>query len=94
MKLDKILKNLDEHTVEHINTLQPSGLKDLIAASEESMAAATRERDDNPQYQAAKQAVKDLSEGLRDVKKRQTAKIQYSLLRIRELNGEDLGVYE
>lgn len=91
MKLDKILKQLDKDTVEAILRLDQPEIKDLIVQSEEAIAQATRERDANPHYQAARQAVKDLSEGLRDVKKRQTAKIAYALRRLRELNGEVLG---
>ncbi len=91
MKLSKIRKQLDDSTINEMNGLSPGALKDLIAQAEEAMAGATRERDANPAYEAAKQVVKDLSEGLRDVRKRQTAKIQYSLRRLRELNGEAVG---
>lgn len=87
MKLEKIIKKLPKSVVEEMDALPETNLQVMIAQSEESIATAVRERDNNPQYQAAKQAVLDLSAGLRDVKSYQTAKIQYALYRLRELNG-------
>lgn len=94
MKLDKILKKLDKATIEEMDAMDEPKIKNLIAVSEESIARATRERDGNDKYRSAKLAVKDLSEGLKDVKKRQNAKIQYALRCLRALNGEDVGSEE
>lgn len=88
MKLESIIKKLPEQVVEVLNNcIDEKELQALIANSEEAIATALRERDANPQYQAARQAVKDLSAGMREVKSYQGAKIQYALHRLRELNG-------
>lgn len=87
MKLDKILKKLPKTVKDEMDEMLGNDLRRCVADSEENIATAVRERDDNTQYQAAKQSVKDLSEGLREVKSYQTAKIQYALHLLRELNG-------
>lgn len=84
MKLDKILKTLSEETITDLDGQDTSALQAVIARSAESISEATRERDENPHYQAAKQVTKDLSQGLNEVKTYQTAKIEYCLLKIRE----------
>lgn len=94
MKLDKILKQLDTDTVKEMEAMDEAQVKTTIATAEEAIAKTIRERDANPQYQAAKQAVKDLSEGLKEVKKRQHAKIQFGLRCLRSLAGEDVGSEE
>lgn len=91
MKLDKIAKELGQDTLDTINAYDLYKLKDTIAYSEQAILHTTNERNANPHYVAAKLAVKDLSEGLKEVKKRQTAIIQYCLRRIQELNGVQLG---
>lgn len=84
MKLEKILKKLPEAVVQEMDTLVAVGLNAVIAQAEEAMASAIRDRDANPKYQSAKQACKDLSEGLKDTKNYQTAKIHYALHLLRE----------
>lgn len=79
MKMSKIVKELGQQLVNEISTKDKAELEALIVEAEEAIRIATQERDANPHYQAAKQATKDLSEALRDVKKRQTAKIQLAL---------------
>lgn len=91
MKLKKILKDLDKDTIESMDALDEAALKNDIALSEEAIASAVRARDAMPEYAAAKQAVSDLSTSVRELKKRQNAKIAYALRRLRALAGEDLG---
>lgn len=91
MKLDKILKQLDPETIKEMDALSEADVKSAIAESEQAIATATKERDANPGYQEAKENVKALSEGLRDVKKRQNAKIAYGLRCLSRLAGNDLG---
>jgi hypothetical protein len=82
---------LSEDVRNELDGMPPSGLHKVIADAEEAIAQATKERDGNEKYQQAKQAVSDLSLGLKDLKKYQGAKIKYSLRRLRELRGEDCG---
>lgn len=93
MKLSKILKKLPESVVAEIDekSADRQYLQATVAAAEEAIAKAFRERDAMPAYQAAKQAVKDLSEALKDVKSYQTVKIHYCLRKLRELDGEEVG---
>lgn len=90
MKLDKIQKKLSAEVLQDLDRLNKEELHATIAAAEEAIAKATRERNALPGYQSAKQAVKDLSEGLKEVKSYQTAKIAYSLRVVRFLNGESV----
>lgn len=83
-KLDKILKRLPDTAVEEMQELNKEQLEQGIVASEQAIDTAQTERDGNPSYQAAKQAVKDLSESFRELKKYQTAKIQYALILLQE----------
>lgn len=91
MKLSKILKQLNKEACAELDGMDKGRLEGSIAGSEEAIDKATRERDALPAYQGAKQAVKDLSEGLKELKNYQKAKIAYALRRLRELNGEDVG---
>lgn len=88
MKLDKILKTLPESVVQELDALPIAELNSVIAQAEEAISTAIRERDANPKYQEAKESCKALSEGMREVKTYQRAKIEYSLHRRRELNGD------
>lgn len=91
MKLSKIAKKLPDSVIEEIDLMSQAELEKTIAQSEENISRATRERDANLQYRQAKEAVSDLSAGLRDVKAFQNAKIHFALLKIRVLKGEDTG---
>ena len=96
MKLSKAVDKLPLSVLEEIfeNAQQdPSSLDRVVSASEAAIAKATKERDANPQYQEAKQACKDLSEGLSEVKKFQKAKaaIALAILDFANLSPEDEG---
>jgi hypothetical protein len=91
VKLDKILKKLSDSVIEELDAMSGPALEKAVAQSEENISRATRERDANKEYKIAKAAVSDLSAGLRDAKAYQNAKIQYALLRLREMGqGEEL----
>lgn len=85
MKLDKIEKQLSKEVMNEISALPVEKLNQLVVAAEQAIAQTTQERDANPAYQGAKQAVKDLGEALKEVKKYQNAKIQYALILLQEL---------
>lgn len=78
-KLDKISKLLGDDTLKELDALSTSDLKSRVVIAEQSIAQAIQELEANPKYQEFKEALKDLSGGLRDVKKRQNAIIAYAI---------------
>jgi hypothetical protein len=78
-KLEKIEKNIGKETMAGIEAMPVDILKDTLVSAEHSIAEAQRELEANPQYQAAKELLKDITGSLRDVKKRQNSIIQYCL---------------
>lgn len=84
MNVEKILKKLQPAIVQEMDGMDKAQLEKVIVQSQEAIAEATDARDANSQYRAAKQATKDLSAGLKEVKSYQTAKMQYALIRLRE----------
>lgn len=78
-KLARIEKTLGKEIMEELSARGPEGLEASIAAS----AGAIKESEDaleaNPKFLELKESLKACSEGLREVKKFQNAKIQYSL---------------
>lgn len=91
MKLEKIRKTLSDAVLQEMDAMKPDALKDAIAQGEEAVNEAKRELDKNIQYETACQAVADLSQGMKDVRAYQGAKIQYALIRLRETgNGKTL----
>lgn len=86
MKYSVMLAELGQEVIDTITAKSKPELEALVAEAEGAIRSATKERDANPSYQAAKQATKDLSEGLKAVKKRQLAKIELAL---QLLSGEE-----
>ena len=91
MKLDKLLKKLDTVVVGEIDALDAEGLHKVVVASENNINTATKERNENSDYMKAKEVCKDFNSALNEAKNYQQAKIAYAIIRIKELNGEDLG---
>ena len=85
-KLEKIKKQL-AHVIEELDAMSPSELEKAVVASEVSIGTAVKELEANDKYTAAKEVCKDLSSGLKDVRKYQGAKIAYALFR---LSGDKL----
>lgn len=82
-KLKKIDKELGE-TIKELDALNLDALDQRIVGANQSIKQVTDELEANPKFQELKQNLKDISEGLKEVKKRQNAIIQYSLHRIEE----------
>jgi beta-phosphoglucomutase-like phosphatase (HAD superfamily) len=78
-KLEKIEKVLGKETSDELMSFSPDQLKARIISAETAMKQAIEELEANPKYQELKESLKALSSGLRDVKKRQNAVIQYAL---------------
>ena len=85
MKLEQILKVLDGDTLENLNKMSQEELNTSVITSEQSIREAKNELDENPNYVHLKEDLKALRGGFNDLKKRQTAIINYSLLRLEEL---------
>lgn len=94
MKLSKRLDKLTPTAIDEIFTRGSNSLADLhkvVSDSEAAIIKATKERDANPEYKKAKQAVSDLGAGLREVRQFQKAKaaLALALLHEDELSEDD-----
>jgi hypothetical protein len=87
-KLQKIEKAVGPETMSELEALTVEGLKDRIAASEASINNAIRELEANPKFQELKESLKAISEGLREVKKRQRGVIDYSVSLIEDKGAQ------
>lgn len=76
-KLEKIEKILGKDMMGDLEAMPKDVLKDHLVSAEHSIMEATRELEANPKYTELKESLKALSEGLRDVRKRQNAIIAY-----------------
>lgn len=89
MKTDKVANALGRDTVEEMDAMNDVELKKVIVDANGAMKQVKEELDANQEYQAAKADVSHLSQGKRDVDKRQKAKIAYALDRIDGLGKLD-----
>lgn len=78
-KLASIQKSLGADVLEELNGCAVIDLDSAIALAAGAIKEAEDQLEANPQYQELKASLKACSEGLREVKKFQNAKIQYSL---------------
>lgn len=80
---DKVLakaeKALDRDTKDEMQAMTVEGLERVLVDAQVGMAQAKTELEANTQFQAAKSILSDLNGGLRDLNKRQQAKITYAL---------------
>lgn len=77
-KLQRIQKILGE-TIQELDAAATESLKTSIVTADASIKQASDELEANPKFQEIKANLKAIGEGLREVKKRQNAIIQYSL---------------
>lgn len=78
-KLEKIENTLGQDTVTELAAKSVEDLKTTIVSASQAIKQAQEELEANPAYQELKESLKALSAGLKDIKKRQNAIIQYSL---------------
>lgn len=78
-KLEKAYESLGLETVKELEAAAPDALKKRIVDANEAMRTALDELEGNEHYLAAKQSIKDLSAGRRELDKRQKAIILISL---------------
>ncbi len=78
-KQEKIEKILGLQFVHELDALASSELKEKVAQAEGAVKQAQDELEANDDYNAMKESLKDLSAGMKEVKKRQRAIVAYSL---------------
>jgi hypothetical protein len=83
-KLAKIKKILGDDTLQHLDSCPVDVLKDTVCIAEHAINEALRELESNLKYQELKESLKAVTAGLREVKARQNAIIQYSLSLLEE----------
>lgn len=79
---EKLEKALGIETIKELEAESPEQLKNRIVNASQAMEQAKSERDALPAYKEAKENVKALSEGLREVNKRQKAIIKFALAQL------------
>jgi hypothetical protein len=78
-KLAKLQAALGKSTVEELTALSPADLKARITNAHKAIKTAKEELDKSPEYNEAKEDVRALSQGFRDLKKRQHQVSDYCL---------------
>lgn len=85
MNIDKVIEKLDEDTIEEMDRMGKEDLRKTIVQAEMSIKETKEELEVNREFQKARDSVKILSSGFREVKQRQGAKISYALHRLVEM---------
>lgn len=85
MDIMKLKGQLGQDTIEEMDMMDDAQLHKVVVEAESAMKQAKEELEANPKYQEAKENVKALSQGKRDLDKRQKGKIQYALSRLTEI---------
>ncbi len=78
-KLDSIEKLLGKEMLGDLEALSSVDLKNRIAQAVGSIKTAQEELEANPKFQELKDSLKAISEGLREVRKRQNHVVSYCL---------------
>lgn len=89
---EKAIKILGRDTVDEMDTMDSEQLKKVIVDASSAMKEVKEELEANAEYQRAKSDLKHLSEGKREVDKRQKSRINYALslmTRNAEMTPED-----
>jgi uncharacterized small protein (DUF1192 family) len=83
-KHERIEKALGTEVLVDLEALSLEDLKSRIAQADGSIKSTQDELEANPKYEELKESLKALSEGLREVRKRQNAVVTYCLHLIEE----------
>lgn len=84
-KMEKTIKNLGLGVKEEMDSMNELELRGVIVDSTNSISVAIADLEANPKYQQHKLALKDVSASMKEVKKAQKAKIDYSLHRLSDM---------
>lgn len=79
MDLYKLQQRLGRDTTDEMDTMREEDLNRTIVEASGAMREVKEELEANPHYQKAKEDLSALSQGKKEVDKRQKAKIEYSL---------------
>lgn len=82
MKLDTVIKNIGKETQAELDSLSAEDLKAKIVQAEQAMDEVAKELEANEKYQEIKELLKAMTQGKKEVNKRQKAIIQYALHRL------------
>lgn len=87
-KLEKMHKTLGRDTVDEMDKLNEEALKKIIVEASSAMQQVKDELEANPKYKEAKEDLLALTQGKKEVDKRQKARIAYSLYLLSEKGKE------
>lgn len=76
---DKLSKTLGKDTIEELESMDESELRNVIVQASDAMKQAKEELDGNVRYQDLKAKCNAMTEGKKAIDKRQKARIQYAL---------------
>jgi hypothetical protein len=88
--LDKVLKAIGEETKVEMDAMEETSLRNVIVQAQSAMSEVESQLDNNVEYQRILQLKSDMTQGKKEVDKRQKAKIAYALMRLEEV-GANLG---
>ena len=83
--LIKLIKSLPHGFQEEADAMSEEELRSCIVSSSHNLEVAVTELKETEDYKKMKESWKEMNEPIRDVKKSQKAKIQYSLHRLEQL---------
>jgi hypothetical protein len=86
---ETLLKALGRDTVEEMDTMGENDLRKVVVDANAAMKQVKEELDANVAYQKAKSDVSHLSQGKKEVDKRQKARSNYALQRLDEIGKLD-----
>ena len=78
-KYEKIEKAIGKDTVAQLEGFDQSALTSRVVQAEQAIKGAVDELEANTEYQSMKEALNDMKQGMREVRKRQNAVIAYCL---------------
>ena len=79
MNLAKVKQRLGTSVADEMDAMKTEALRDVIVEAEGAIAESDREKDRDEKLAGAKEIVKDLASGYREVTLAQRAKISYAL---------------
>jgi anti-sigma28 factor (negative regulator of flagellin synthesis) len=88
--LDKVLKAIGEETKVEMDAMEETSLRNVIVQAQSAMSEVQSQLDNNVEYQRISELKNDMTQGKKEVDKRQKAKIAYALMRLNEV-GANLG---
>lgn len=89
MQIEKIIKALPVGVKDEMDSADAASLRETILTATATIAESAAEKAKDEKLAGAREIVKDISAGYRDVEKAQRAKINYAIFRLSEM-GEPI----